>query len=220
VPAPGTRFCTRCGNPLAIAADHGAESRLPWIVAGALSVLTLVGVLYAAGLRGRVAAPEMANVGTPGGTTAALPEGPAPDISGMTPREQFTRLNDRIMTAAERGDTSTVISFWPMAAGAYDNLPVGDRDVDARYHMATLHLLVGRIPATLALADTILAESPGNLMGWYLRAVAAEFQGDSTVAREARRRFRDGYDGEIAKGLPEYVEHAPLLRSFLDQATP
>lgn len=218
--AAGTRFCTRCGTPLAGVAAHAGEPRTPWLVATVLSVLTIVLVLVAAGARSRAAAPDMANAGGAGAAPVGVPVGPAPDISNMTPREQFTRLNDRILAAAERGDTSTVISFWPMAAGAYDNLPPADRDADARYHMATLHLLVGRLPATLALADSILAESPDHLLGWYLRAVVAEFEGDSAAARDARRAFRSAYDTEIARGLQEYVEHAPMLQSFLNQATP
>lgn len=185
-----------------------------------LSALTVAGVVYAAGIRGRAPAPEMANAGTAGAEPVGAPLGPAPDISNMTPREQFTRLHDRIIAAAEVGDTSRVISFWPMAAGAYDNLSAAERDIDARFHMATLHLLVGRLPATLALADTILAESPGNLMGWYLRGVVAEFEGDSSTAREARRRFRADFETEMARQLPEYVEHAPQLRAYLNQAAP
>jgi hypothetical protein len=184
----------------------------------ALSALTLGGVIYAAGIRGRVATPDMANAGGAGAAPAGAPLGTAPPLDDIPPREQFTRLNDRIMAAAEAGDTTTVINFWPMAAGAYANLSPDDRDADARYHMATLHLLVGRLPATLALADTIMAESPGNLMGWYLRAVVAGFQQDSAREAEARQAFRANYDREISKGLPEYVEHAPLLESFRDSA--
>lgn len=218
--APGTQFCTRCGTALATTRERPSEPRTPWLVALALSAITVVGVVYAAGIRGRAPAPEMANVGTAGSAPVGSTAGPAPDISGMTPREQFIRLNDRIMTAAEGGDTTTVITFWPMAAGAYDNLSPAERDVDARYHMATLHLLVGRIPATMALADTIMAESPGNLMGWYLRAVVAEFEGDSVRATAARRAFRDGFDAEIAKSRPEYDEHAAQLRDYLARIAP
>lgn len=182
--------------------------------------MTIVAVIWAAGARGRAATPEMASTGGTAADVDNRPLGVAPPLDGIPLREQFTRLDDRIMAAAEVGDTATVIRFWQMAAGAYDNLSPTERDIDARFHMATLHLLVGRIPATLALADTILAESPGNLMGWYLRGVAAEFEGDSATAREARQQFRAGFETEMARQLPEYVEHAPQLRAFLDQATP
>jgi len=209
---PGDRFCRGCGTALGVATRR-PEPRAPWIVAAVLCVAAITGVVYAAGRRDAPTAPSMPNAGN---ATGQLPAGPAPDISNMTPREQFARLNDRVMAAAESGDSTTVISFWPMAAGAYDNLLPGDRDIDARYHMATLHLLVGQFPPTLALADTILTESPGNLMGWYLRGVVAEFQGDSAAMRAAQAEFRKGFDAEMAKGHDEYVHHADMLRQYRD----
>ncbi|HRP09334.1 MAG TPA: hypothetical protein PLL69_12690, partial [Gemmatimonadales bacterium] len=197
-----------------------SEPRLPWVVAGVLSCIAIAAVVYAAGSRGQASAPQMANAGnSAAGAATAAPAAPfgsrqAPPIDNLTPREQFARLNDRIFAAAESGDSSTVINFWPMAAGAYDNLLPGDRDIDARYHMATLYLLVGQFPATLALADTIMTESPGNLLGWYLRGVVAEFQEDSARMNQVRREFVQGFDAEMAKGLDEYVHHADLLRDY------
>lgn len=207
----GDRFCRGCGIALAAGAVRPREPRAPWIVAGVLCCVAIAAVVYAAGQRGTAAAPTMANAGNVGGT---LDGRRAPPLDDMTPREQFARLNDRVMAAAEAGDSTTVINFWPMAAGAYDNLLPGDRDIDARYHMATLHLLVGQFPPTLALADTILAESPDNLMGWYLRGVVAEFQGDSAAMRTAQAEFRRLFDAELAKGHDEYVHHAEMLRQY------
>ena len=163
----------------------------------------------------------MANAGNvlpgatpPGGSDACTGStgGKPPDISNMTLKEQFTRLNDRIMQAAGRGDTSCVIRFWPMAQGAYQNLLPGDRDVDSRYHMATLFLLLGQTKEANALADTIMKESPDNLFGYYVRANAAGVDGDSTVAQGARAAFRAHFDAEIRKTRPEYTDH----RAFLD----
>ena len=179
-----------------------------------LCFAAIAGVVYSAGKRGEVAPPSMANAGNATGTApAAL--GPAPDISNMTPREQFARLNDRVMAAAEAGDSTTVITFWPMAAGAYENLLPGDRDIDARYHMATLHLLVGQFPAALALADTIMTESPDNLLGWYVRGVIAEFQADTARLTSSRQAFTRAYPAEIATGRDEYVHHTDMLRQYL-----
>jgi hypothetical protein len=118
------------------------------------------------------------------------------------------------MSAADTSDTTTVITMWPMAAGAYDNLPEADRDVDARYHMATLHLLLTQYPPASALADTILAVSPNNLVGYYLKAIVAEQQGDSTTARSARAQFLKYYPAEIAKEQSEYLEHRPILDAY------
>lgn len=191
------------------------EPRTPWLVAGALCLVSVASVLYSASKRGDAAPPSMANAGNASGTAtppAAL--GPAPDISNMTPREQFARLNDRVMAAAEAGDSTTVITFWPMAAGAYDNLLPGDRDIDSRYHMATLHLLIGQFPAARALADTIMAESPDNLLGWYIRGVIAEYQNNAAGLTEARQGFGNAFDREMATGREEYTHHADMLREY------
>lgn len=191
-------------------------SPTPWIIAGLLTVIAIATVVYASSKRGAQAAPSMANAGNAAVDAPGAPvTGAAPDISNMTPREQFDRLHDRVVGAAERNDTTSVIRFWPMALGAYDQLPASDRDADARYHMAALHLLVGQFPAALALADTILTLSPNNLTGYYIRGLAAEFQADSGAARDARRAFRANFDTEIGKAQPEYTHHRPLLDQYL-----
>lgn len=180
------------------------SSRLPWLLAGLLTVIAITAVVYAAGARRGPAA-----TGNPSAT------GTPPDLSTMSPKEQFERLNDRVARAAEQGDSATAITFWPMAAGAYDNLPPADRDVDARFHMAWLHYLVGEYPATLALADTINSTSPGNLFGYYLRAAVAAAQGDSATARAQRAAFHDHFGAEIGKsGHPEYVDHRAMLDQY------
>ncbi len=148
-----------------------AANRTPWIIAGVLVLVTVVAVLYAAVHRIGPSAPAMANAGNAGsgqaasGAPAGFPSGPAPDISNMTPREQFDRLDARIMQAADKGDTATVVTFTPMALGAYANLPAADRDIDARYDAAMLEAQVGMLPEAKALADTILQLAPDNLLG-------------------------------------------------------
>lgn len=213
--APQASFCRGCGAPLTGAAVT-REPRGPWLIAGVLCFLAVATVLYSASKRGQAAAPSMANAGN--ATGAATPPaalGPAPDISNMTPREQFARLNDRVMAAAEAGDSSTVITFWPMAAGAYENLLPGDRDIDARYHMATLQLMIGQFPAAHALADTIMTESPDNLLGWYIRGVIAEYQANAADLATARQAFASVFEREMATGRDEYVHHADMLRQYL-----
>lgn len=225
VPLAGaTRFCPRLGTAVpspvpelvatTTSSAAGSDSKTPWIVAVSLSIIASAGVIYSA--IGRDGLASGGPIGTPPALAAAngaLP-GRAPDISGMTPREQFARLNDRVMAAAETGDTATVINFWPMAFGAYQQLSPDARDIDARYHMASLHLLVGQFPAVLALTDTIMTESPDNLVGWYLRSLVADFQGDSTRAREARSAFDRLYPTEIAKPRGEYIDHRDVLEAF------
>jgi hypothetical protein len=174
------------------------------MIAGLLAAVAISAVVYASGARKQAGAP---------GTSVA--PGTPPDLSQMTPKEQFDRLNDRVTRAAEQGDSATAIRFWPMAASAYDNLPPGDRDVDARFHMAWLHFLVAEYPQTLALADTIMAGAPDNLFGYYLRAAVASVEGDSAKANAQRALFRARFDAEIKKtDRPEYVDHRAMLDQF------
>lgn len=239
----GTRFCGQCGTPLGadarfcpsfgtpLDASHAAQgapgstepssgSRTPWIIAIALSVVATAFTISAArardGLPSNPLAANQAPVAAPfaGGGGGGTP----PDISNLTPREAFARLNDRVMNAAQSGDTSTVIQFWPMAQQSYAMLPEGDRDVDARYHMATLYLLIGQFTEVLALADTIHAEAPNNLMGWYLRAAVGDLDQKPDLARTARVAFVKAYEREIATDRQEYKDHADLLRQFKDSA--
>lgn len=220
----GVRFCPQFGTPLttsSVAAPRpsgmaptpvASGSSTPWIFAIGLSIIAAAGVVYSA--IGRDGLP--AGGGPPAAQSAPAGGGlgPAPDISNLTPREQFARLNDRVMAAAEAGDTSTVITFWPMAYGAYEQLLPGDRDVDARYHMATLYLIVGQFPQVLALADTIMTEAPDNLMAWYLRTIVHEFEGDGAKAREARESFNRLFPTQIEQPRGEYIDHRDLLDAF------
>lgn len=226
---PGVRFCSACGTPVGGApAAHAAPNArahaagasvpapstnaAPWIVAGLLTVVAVVAVIYAATDRTAAEPPAMGSAAPAGGT--ALGATGAPDISNMTPREQFTRLTDRVTAAAEKGDTATVFRFTPMALGAYANLPPGDRDIDARYHTAMIQAQVGMFPEALALADTMLKESPNNLMGFFVQAIVGDYQGNKVGAEAARAAFRKNYDAEIAKKRDEYEAHRPLLESF------
>jgi hypothetical protein len=212
-------FAARAGaSPLPAGA---AGNRTPWIIAGILTIVTIAAIAYSARGKGAPEGTDMGNAGnaTPaaaGGTGGTL--GPAPDISQMTPREQFARLEARVTAAAEKGDSATVINFTPMALGAYTNLPPGDRDIDARYHAAMLQAQVGMFPGALALADTINAESKNNLMATYIRIMVAEFQGDSAKAKAERAKFRDNFDAEMKTKRPEYVDHQPFLENYRKNA--
>ena len=155
----------------------------------------------------------MANAGAAG---ADRVPGPAPDISGMSPRERFDRLFNRIMQAAQRGDSAEVERFTPMALGAYEQLDI--RDVDARYHAAVLHLQAGDFTQAQALADSILAESPGHLFGYVIRGTAARFQGDRTALARAERDFLAHYQTETEAKRVEYLEHKPVLDEFKREA--
>jgi hypothetical protein len=159
-------------------------------------------------------APDMANTGAGGGDRPGA--GPAPDISALSPQERFDRLFNRIMQAAERGDSVEVERFTPMALGAYQQLD--SRDADARYHAAVLHLQVGDFAPARALADSILAESPGHLFGYLIRGTVARLQNDSAARARAERDFLAHYPAETAAKRAEYLEHQPVLDEFKERS--
>ena len=134
----------------------------------------------------------------------------------MSPRERFDRLFNRIMSAAEQGDSAQVARFTPMALGAYAQLD--SVDVDARYHAAVLRIQSGDLAGALALADTIQADAPGHLFGYLIRGDAAEARGDTAARARAERDFLAHYDAEMKAERVEYLEHRAALDEFKHQA--
>jgi hypothetical protein len=233
--SPQARFCHRCGRaagPAAAPPGGPASAALParertaWLVAGALCVALLAGIIFKVAHDAPApVAPDMANAGAQSAREGAGPavglagRGPAeraPDISQMSPRERFDRLFNRVMQAAEQDDTTQVDRFTPMALGAYAQLD--SINADARYHAAVLRLQVGDMAGALALADTILAGNPGHLFGYMVRGTAARFQGDSAAARGAAHDFLSHYDAEQRANRIEYREHEPAIEDFKEQA--
>jgi len=159
--------------------------------------------------------PDMANAGAALGD-ATLQAGPAPDISQLSPREQFDRLYNRIMQATEQGDAAQAQRFTPMALGAYAQLDT--IDADARYHAAVIRLQSGDLAGAHALADTILGQSPDHLLGYLVRGTAAGLADDPGARTQAEREFLRRFDREMAAGRPEYREHAPVIESFKKEA--
>jgi hypothetical protein len=155
--------------------------------------------------------PDMANAGAATGDTTP-PAGPAPDISQMSPSERFDRLYNRIMMAAQQGDTALIQRFTPMALGAYAQLD--SFDADARYHAAVIRLQSGDLTGAHALADTILDQSPDNLLGYLVRGTAATITDDPGARTQAEREFLRRFDREMAAGRPEYRDHAPAIQEF------
>jgi hypothetical protein len=168
------------------------------------------------------AAPEMANAGAQsaregiGDAAGGAAGGSPPDISQMTPRERFDRLFNRIIQAAQQGDSAQVIRFTPMALGAYGQLD--SIDADARYHAAVLRMQIGDFAGALALADTVLISNPGHLFGYMIRGSVAELQNDTARRRQAERDFRAHFAAESAAGRPEYQEHQPVIEDFKQHA--
>jgi len=185
------------------------------LFACAMSLLLVGAIVYqVVSKRLAPAAPDMANAGSVG---PAGPSGPAPDISRMTPRERFDRLFNRIMQAAEQGDSGQIARFTPMALAAYDQLD--SVDADARYHAAVLRLQTGDVPGARMLADTILANTPGHLFGYLIRGTAAQIAKDSAALSQARADFLAHYDQEMRSKRVEYLEHKPVIEEFRKEAT-
>lgn len=180
------------------------------MVAGLLAFVAIAAVVYAASRRGGAAPADMANAGN----AASAIAGRAPDISGMTPREQFQKLADRVERAVEAGDSTQVIQFFPMLEGAFGNLPPGDRDADARFHMGLLRAQIGRFAEASAQADSIAQEDSTDLFASYLRAMTAQYQGKPAEARAAHEAFLRNYDSELRSNRPDYQAHKDLLEAF------
>lgn len=212
--SPGARFCHRCGAPARAGAGTAVRERTAWIVAASAGIVALLLVVWKIG----GARPTVPDMGNAGNTDAGrgTPAGRAPDISAMTPRERFDKLYDRIMQAAEKGDSQTVTQFAPMALGAYELLD--SVNTDARYHSAMLHLTLGDFPGALALADTIQANAPGHLFADIIRGEAAERKNDTKLLNQSYRAFLDHYDRELKAGRVEYDEHRPILDDFRTRA--
>jgi len=158
-------------------------------------------------------APEMANPGNPGATG---PAGQPPDISSMSPEERFNRLFDRVMRAAEAGDTGTVAQFSPMTLAAYGMLP--DANADLRFHAALVRLTIADYDGALALADTILAQSPGHLFGYVIRGEVADRRNRMDDLTQSYRDFLQHYQTEVRSGRPEYTDHNPVVDNFRTRA--
>ncbi len=215
--SPGARFCHRCGIRVASGGSSAPSERTAWIVAGTTIVLLVGTILYqVVAKRPHPVVPDMASDGA--APFAGGQPGQAPDISQMSPQERFNRLYDRVLGAAERGDSVTVIRFSPMALGAYQQLDT--IDADARYHAAMIHLALGQFPEATALADTMLREVPGHLFGYVIRGEAAGRQGRTGDLKRSYADFLSHYDAEMKANRPEYRDHQPVVEAFSRKARP
>ncbi len=200
----GVRFCHLCGAPLGAARPRVARSTLPaWIAVGAIGTL---GIGYIA----------MQVFGSKPPDQQLSSSTPAPDISQLTPRERADRLFDRIVQAAEKGDTAQVGRFQPMALAAYSMLP--RQDNDSRYHVGLIHSLTGAFAAARAQLDSIRATNPDHLLGVMLDFTIAQLTDNAEGQQRAYSDFLDAYDTEIALQQPEYAAHDPAIEAFLTAA--
>jgi tetratricopeptide (TPR) repeat protein len=130
----------------------------------------------------------------------------------MTPREAADRLFNRIMTAAERGNTQEALRFAPMALQAYELL--GPLDNDTRYHVGLIHATAGDIESARAYVAILRQSVPDHLLGIMLEHTIAKQRGDQDRALHAYKTFLAAYESEIAMGRAEYGDHQSGIDSF------
>ena len=205
--APAVRFCHVCGAPQ-VSETRPSPQVLPWIIAGsALVILVLVLVV-------RIPSSDPVQSPAQGITTSGTPI--APDISNMTPREQADRLFDRVIIAAEQGDTTQELQFASKTVTAYGML--GALDEDARYHLGLVHDLQGDPIAAALQADSIEANVPRHLFANLIRYRTARSTRDTSGMLGAYGRFLESYDSEIAADRAEYELHRNTIDAFHNEA--
>ncbi|MFW6199126.1 MAG: double zinc ribbon domain-containing protein [Gemmatimonadota bacterium] len=228
----GSRFCTKCGSPLAGVSGEGrSESRgdgaLGWWVAGlimtALIIVVIVSVLEPdRGLQEGDAIPDAGaaqggtGAGADGGTDGGLGPAPDVDISSMTPRQAADRLFDRVMRAGEAGDTAQVMQFLPMAIGAYER--ARPLDSDGLFHLSVLQRTGEQFEEALRTASTGLEEDPDHLLLLSAAAEAARQLEDTATARAHYAHLLEVYDEERSSDLEDYRIHSALLPVIRDDA--
>lgn len=221
--AAGDEFCTQCGAALRPAAGRagGLGARVPWAVAGMLSVaLVVVFVLRGGGGRDITLSPPPAGGGGQGAPVTALGPTNAVDLDSMTPRQAASALFNRVMTAVEAGDQAQANMFLPMAIASYDRIAA--LSLDDRFHLSLLHATAGNGELALAIAEEGLALRPTHLLCLAAAAQGALLIGDRERAAAHYRTFLDVFDEESQAGLEEYGQgedgHARLLPILREEA--
>jgi hypothetical protein len=209
--APAAAFCNQCGSKIegagagrraAAAAVVGGQN-LPWWIAG-VTMFVLIVVLGV-----RMVQPGPAAAPAPSGSPGSPLAGPAPDISGMTPRQRADALFNRVMGAAERGDSTEAKAFIPMAIAAHDQ--ARPLDHDGLYHLAVLNETAGNLDAAVSTAEEILAAEPNHVLALGVAAQAAIELGDQDDAEAYYRRLLEAYPQEQLRPLPEYQGHVTSM---------
>ncbi len=208
----GAKACEVCGASLTVAPRQGSAQLLaPWVALGVASVAL---VLAMVSLMNRGDRAPLAGFPPSPSPLSTAPRGPGqpPDLSTMTPRQAADRLFNRIMTAAEGGNTQEVMRFAPMALQAYGAL--GTLDNDARYHVALIHMSSGNIEGTRAQLESLHQSVPNHLLGIMLEYDIAERSGNQDAAAQAYKKFLAAYEAEITAARPEYLDHASGIERF------
>jgi hypothetical protein len=215
--APNAKFCNQCGDKARDGGGHRAAAagtvggqNLPWWIAGiAMFGLIVVVGTQMVGQGGPGEAVQVQSVPQPGAGTP-------PDISAMTPIEAADRLYNRVMNSVAQGDSVQAQQFMPMAVGAYER--ARPLSLDGLFHLSLLQRTAGRLEDALATAQEILDQDPDHLLGLQAAAEAAAELGRDAEARGHFRHIVDVYTPQMARQLPEYVDHVGITDDLLSTA--
>jgi len=235
------KFCNQCGAPVkgasspsagagagaggggargggasrqAGGAETGPPNNMPWWFAGA----AMFGLILVVGWN--MVQPAGPAVPAGGGVPAGGvdPNGPGTtDISQMSPREAANRLFDRVMMAAESGDSVGAQGFLPMAIQAYEMAQ--PLDMDGLYHLSLLRRTGAQLESALATAQQMLEGEPNHILGLSAAAEASVQLGLMDEAAVYFQQIMDNIDSEIARPLPEYQAHMNTFESVRAAAT-
>jgi len=149
---------------------------------------------------------------------AGSPAAP-PNIANLSPSERANRLYTRIMEYAEFGKVDSVAFFAPMAMASHEMLQ--GPTIDERYHFGRIAEVTNVPVIAKAQADTILQQSPTNLLGLLLGARAARMTSDVAAAKAFDQRLLKAAESELASRLPDYEVHrAEIDRAMQDARRP
>ncbi len=222
---PKAMFCAECGEPTGHRPAKGAAAYLPWVLSGlALVAFAIALTMFIQGQTavrvgdmpptGALPVAERVNPdGTPvsGGAAGAGPGGI--DLGSMSPRQAADRLFDRVMREDEAGNEAQAQQFATMAIQAYGMVPPGQIDLDARFHLGLLNLVLDDPDASDREADLMLAVDSQHLLAFALKARAAGLRGDTAAQQAAYTMFLDALPAGLASGNPEYGMHDNMLES-------
>jgi hypothetical protein len=201
---------------------RGSRDPLPWAVALvalcaliAMAAAQRFGAARGSGLNAPVNALPQAGLDFPSGGSPA--GGRPPDISNLSPADIEARLYDRIMQldAAGKGDSARFIAINMFIPHIRSMEPLNEH---LRYDLGRVAEVTGAMDVAAAQADTVMRQNPNHLLGLVLAIRVARLAGDEARARSLEQRLVTNASTERAKGLPEYVDHAPDIENALTEA--
>lgn len=221
---PKAMFCAECGEPTGHRPAKGATAYLPWVLSGlALVAFAIALTMFIQG-QTAVRVGDMPPTGAlpvaervnPDGTPVSGAAGAGPggvDLGSMSPRQAADRLFDRVMREDEAGNEAQAQQFATMAIQAYGMLPPAEIDLDARFHLGLLNLVLDDPDATDREADLMLAVDSQHLLAFALKARSAGLRGDTDAQLAAYTMFLDALPAGLVAGNQEYAMHDSMLES-------